>query len=94
MAVLMQAQVPGMTEEMYEGLAGDPGFFAGLKAAPGYLGFHAGGSIEGGWQVLELWDSNADHEAWVEAAVAPNMPEELLNGMDVTYHPIHTAKTD
>ena len=92
MAVLMQAQVLGMTEEMYAGMVGDPAFFAGLEASPGYLEFHAGGSIEGGWQVLELWGTQADHEAWVEKAVAPNMPEELLGGMEVTYHPIHTAK--
>ena len=92
MSVLMQAQVPGMTQEMIDGLAGDPAFLSGLKDSPGYLGFHANGPIEGGWQVLELWNTEADHAAWVEAFVAQNMPEELLGNMTVAYHQVHVSE--
>ena len=91
MAVLMQAQIPGVTKEMADGLAGNPDMAAARKASPGYLGFAADGPMDGGWQVIELWDSPADHQQWVEKAAAPNMPTELLGGMTVAYHEVRTS---
>ena len=55
-----------------------------LNASPGYLGFHANGPIEGGWQVFESWTTEADNAAWVEALVVPNVPEGLFGSLEVT----------
>ena len=87
----MQAQIPGVTKEMADGLSGDPGLVAARNGSPGYLGFAADGPIDGGWQVIELWDGATDHQAWVQAHVAPKMPQELLEGMTVAYHEVRTS---
>ncbi len=93
MAVLMQAQVSGMTKDMADGIVNDPAFIQGIKAAPGFGGFSVAGPIEGGWQVLELWDDAESHQAWVKSFVAPKMPERALEAMEVTYHPLQTVIT-
>jgi hypothetical protein len=36
---------------------------------------HAAGPIEGGWQVTEIWTSEAQHDAWLSVSIAPSMPE-------------------
>ena len=63
----------------------------GLRDSEGYIGLHAGGSIDDGFPVFELWETAADHECWVEREVVPNGPAEAIAEMEVTYHPLHTA---
>jgi hypothetical protein len=67
MSVLMTAQIPGATKEMMDGLRPllDP-----LRDAKGFV-VHANGPVTGGWRVTEVWDSQADFEAWFESNVKP-----------------------
>ncbi len=90
MAVLMQARLSGLNEEQYEQVtSGD--FMERIRAAHGFVGLHAGGPVDGGYQVFEVWESEADHQSWVDQAIAPNMPPEAMEAMEITYHPLHNV---
>jgi heme-degrading monooxygenase HmoA len=91
MAVLMNAQVPGMTSEAYEAITAGPGFMEALRGFDGFLGLHAGGPTDDGWQVFEVWESADKHQAWIDQMIAPNMPPGAADAMTVTYHDLHTA---
>ena len=71
MAVLMTAHIPDATQEMIDGMS------PVLQKLPSQQGFvvHANGPVDGGWRVTEVWDSQADFEAWFEANVKPAFPE-------------------
>jgi heme-degrading monooxygenase HmoA len=71
MAVLMTAQIPGATKEMIDGLR--PVLDA-IRSANGFI-IHTNGPVPGGWRVIEVWESQADFEAWFEASVKPAFPE-------------------
>ena len=71
MAVLMTAHIPGGTQEMIDGMQPVLG---PLRTAKGF-GIHANGPVPGGWRVTEVWDSQADFEAWFDSNVKPAFPE-------------------
>jgi len=70
-AVLIIDEVPGMTQEAYEGL--NALLHGPSRMAAGFI-FHAAGPISGGWQITELWESQQDREAFFEEYVAPLLP--------------------
>ena len=51
MAIATLAEVPGLTQEQYDAAAREVGL-----PAPGQI-FHLAGPMEGGWRVLEVWES-------------------------------------
>ena len=71
MAVLMTAHIPGDTQEMIDGLRP---LLEPIRSQKGFV-VHANGSVPGGWRVTEVWDSQADFEAWFEGNVKPEFPE-------------------
>jgi hypothetical protein len=71
MAVLMTAHIPGGTKEMMDGM--QP-LLEMIRSAKGFV-VHANGPAPGGWRVTEVWDSQADFEAWFDASVRPAFPE-------------------
>ena len=72
MAVLMTAQLPGGTKEMIDGMTSQ--LEGAMRSAQGFI-LHTNGPVAGGWRVTEVWDSQADFEAWFEANVKPAFPE-------------------
>ena len=72
MAVLMTAHIPGGTKEMMDGMRP---LLEPLRGAKGFV-IHANGPANGGWRVTEVWDSQADFEAWFEANVKPAFPAD------------------
>jgi hypothetical protein len=72
MAVLMTAYIPGGTKEMIDGMRP---VLDSLPTAHGFT-IHANGPVSGGWRVTEVWDSQADCEAWYESNVKPAFPRE------------------
>jgi quinol monooxygenase YgiN len=72
MAVLMTAQIPGGTKEMIDGMTSQ--LEGQMRSAQGFT-LHTNGPAPGGWRVTEVWDSQADFEAWFEAYVKPAFPE-------------------
>jgi heme-degrading monooxygenase HmoA len=71
MAVLMTAHIPGATQEMIDGMSP---ILENLRGQKGFV-VHANGPAPGGWRVTEVWDSQADFEAWFEAHVKPAFSE-------------------
>ncbi len=85
MAVLKQHHAPGMTAEAYDQVA--------EGALPSQLeaeGFHAHYAVvdESGLTVVEVWDSVAQHDAWFNVVVKPNLPPDLP---DPTFSEIHNS---
>jgi quinol monooxygenase YgiN len=72
MAVLMTAQLPGGTKEMLDGMTSQ--LEGPMRSAQGFI-LHANGPAPDGWRVTEIWDSQADFEAWFERYVKPTFPQ-------------------
>jgi heme-degrading monooxygenase HmoA len=89
MTVLMIAEVPNLTEEVYSGMVGQMQPL--MQAAKGFISHAAGPGPNGGWRVVELWDSEDDGQAWFVANVKPNLPPQIVPNRE--YFPIHTAFT-
>jgi heme-degrading monooxygenase HmoA len=71
MTIMMTSDMPGTTQGDYEQLAA--ALLPVLQAADGFIA-PAAGPVDGGYQVTELWESEAAHSAWFAAHVARAMP--------------------
>ncbi len=74
MAIAIYADVPGQTREGYEETIRALGDL--LKGAPGFI-MHFGHSIEGGWRVIEVWESSKEAAEWFAKYVRPNLPADI-----------------
>jgi len=71
MAVLMTAEVSGQTQQGYDGMLQ---FLAeSIKVAPGFI-LHTAHPVEGGWRVIELWETKEAANQFFAKHVAPNLP--------------------
>ena len=68
MALAMLAEIPDLTREEYEQVVRK----VNESGSPAGAVFHAGGPIEGGYRVIEVWESR---EA---AAASPAQPNILM----------------
>jgi hypothetical protein len=75
MAVLMTAEVPGMTAEAYDGMLAS-GIRDALLTAKGFIA-HAAGMSDGVWRVTEIWESQEDSARWFAEHVQPALPEGI-----------------
>jgi len=89
MPVLMIAEVPNLTEEIYSGMIGQ--MTPLMRASKGFISHAGGPSPAGGWRVVEVWDSEEDGQSWFEQNVKPNLPPDIVP--DRRFHPLHTALT-
>ena len=89
MPVLMIAEVPNLTEEIYGGMMGQ--MMPVLQSASGFISHAGGPSPSGGWRVVEIWDSEEAGTKWFEDNVEPNLPPDIVP--DRKYSPLHTAFT-
>ena len=89
MPVLMIGEVPNLTEEIYAGMVGQ--LTPRMQTAKGFISHAGGPSPSGGWRVVEIWESEADGQAWFDQNVKPNLPPGISPNR--TYHPLHTAFT-
>ena len=89
MAVLMIAEVPTLTEEAYGGMVGQ--LMPILRAYDGFISHAAGPNPDGGWRVVEVWESEAQGQKWFDENVKPNLPPGVVS--DRRYFPLHTAFT-
>jgi len=74
MAILMSAEVPGMTQEMVDGMTDQ--LMEQQKAQSGFV-LHANGPIDGGWGVTEVWEAQQNWDSWYEGTIKPNLPEGI-----------------
>jgi quinol monooxygenase YgiN len=71
MAVLVTAEVQGQTQLGYDGMFSV--LSDGLKQAPGFV-LHTAHPIEGGWRIIEVWNSKAEANQYFAKNVAPDLP--------------------
>jgi hypothetical protein len=74
MAILMISDVGGQTPEGYDGLFAMVG--EALKTAPGFV-MHASHPVDGGWRVVEVWQSREDAGRFFATHIAPHLPEGI-----------------
>ena len=89
MPILMIGTVPNMTDEVYAGMMGQ--MMPLMRAHKGFVSHAGGPNPDGGWRVVEVWDSEEDAQAWFEKHVAPNLPPDVVPNRQ--YFPVHTAFT-
>lgn len=88
---------PGMTAELYDQINARVNPPSG---APDGLMFHSAGlSPDGGWRIIDVWDSGATFEAFLASKVMPVMaeligPEALAQGPPPTIEiwPLHNVE--
>ena len=61
MAVGIRIKLPGITQEQFD-LAHDA--INPERTPPPGLVFHASGPIDGGWGIIDFWESRADFDAF------------------------------
>jgi hypothetical protein len=89
MAVLMIGEVPNLTEEIYGGMVGQ--LMPVMREYKGFIAHGGGPHPDGGWRVIEIWETEDDGRAWFEENVKPNLPPDIVP--DRQYFPLHTAFT-
>lgn len=71
MAVLITADVPGQTEQGYDGMRG---MLEGvITQAPGFI-LHTAYPVDGGWRVMEIWETQEAANQFFAKYVHPNLP--------------------
>jgi len=88
MPYAMRAVIPGMTQQQYDAMMQQLG--PRFRAQPGFV-FHMAGPAEDGWYVIETWESQAAHEAWVREVIAPAMQAAGVAPFRQEALPLHTA---
>ena len=68
MAVVLIADIPGMTADLYRQAIGQ--VRDQLKAAPGFVA-HAGTATERGYRVTEIWESREDCTRFLQSTIMP-----------------------
>jgi heme-degrading monooxygenase HmoA len=68
MAVGVSSTVAGMTDEAYDQMA--QYLLPKIKEQPGFV-LHISGPIDGGYRVIEVWESEEDQTRWIEEQVKP-----------------------
>jgi hypothetical protein len=88
MPVMVTAEVPGQTAEGYDGMLTH--LTAVLKQAPGFI-LHASEAVEGGWRVIEIWESKHDANQFFAQHVHPNLPPGIRPRR--TFQELHSVIT-
>ena len=89
MAIAILAEIPGLTREQYELVLTR----VNVSGSPAGALFHAGGPIEGGYRIMEVWDTSESAEKFynsetLKAATAP-LPAELQQPRVVMTWPVY-----
>jgi hypothetical protein len=85
MAIMITADVPGQTLQGYEGML--QGLSPSLKSTPGFI-MHTAYPIEGGWHVIEVWESSEAAAQYFAKYIAPNLPPGIKPKR--TVHELHS----
>ena len=90
MAIELRAEIRGMTKAQYDqGIAqvGDQ-----LRRAPGFVS-HAAGPMEGGYRVVEIWNSREECERFMQQTVMPMAQQVGLPPFEPQFLPVDNVLT-
>jgi hypothetical protein len=74
MTVLISAEVTGQTQSGYDGMLEKLGDV--LKNTPGFV-LHTSHPTEGGWRVIEIWQTKDAADQFFVRNVVPNLPKGI-----------------
>ena len=86
MAVLVKISAAGIDQAGYDQMV--PAVHPHMKGQPGFI-IHVAYPITGGFVVEEVWESKAQHDAWYNEFVKPNLPGP--DAMSLEYIELHVA---
>ena len=89
MAVLMIGEVPNLTQDVYEGMLEQ--LKPVMLGSRGFISHTGGPHPDGGWRVVEVWETEEDGRNWFTTNVEPKLPPDIKP--DRKYYPLHTAFT-
>ena len=89
MPVLLIAELPNMTEEVYAGIADQTRPL--IQASKGFISHAGGPNPAGGWRVVQIWESEEDSQNFYNNNVKPNLPPGIVPNQ--TFYPLHDAVT-
>jgi hypothetical protein len=62
-----------------------------MRVADGFVSHAGGPHPDGGWRVVEVWESEEAATTWFEVNVRPNLPPGIVP--DRRFYPLHSAFT-
>jgi hypothetical protein len=65
LAITVIIEIPGFTQEQYEKVSNE------IISLPESCSLHVAGPIDGGWQVIEIWESAEVHKDWMQNTLGP-----------------------
>jgi len=83
MAIATLAEVPGLTQEQYDAAAREVGL-----PAPGQI-FHLAGPMEGGWWVLEVWESQEAADTFFRERLGPALQNVGITDVQPKVFEVH-----
>ena len=86
MAALVRISATGMDQATYDQMS--PGLHEQVKKQPGFV-IHIAYPTPGGFGVGEVWESQAQQEAWFNEHVKPNLPDPVA--MSTEYVQLHAV---
>ncbi len=84
MAVGALFELPGFTEENYEAVLAAVG-----EEPPDGSYFHISGPIDGGWRVIEVWESERAQDAFQRERLDPGFDQAGLERVTPTFFAVH-----
>jgi hypothetical protein len=91
MAIGIRIKLPGITQEQFDA-AHD--HINPTRTAPKGLLYHASGPIDGGWGIIDFWESREDFDRFQESRLGPAIAAEMGDqaaegGPDIKEFPVH-----
>jgi hypothetical protein len=90
MAIAQVVESPGGTKEQYEQVMQEIGL-SGPQLAPGQL-VHIAGPVEGGWQVVNVWESQEAADKFFNEKVKPARQKAGMSDQEPKSFPVHNLK--
>ena len=82
MAIGMIFDAKGVTQDKYEQVRDEVGLAKGL---PHGMLYHVAGPTDGGWSVVEIWESAADAQAFLEAKLGAALKRAEISVQPKTF---------
>src|SRR5947207_3557880 len=89
LAVGIRIKLPGVTKEQFD--AAHDHINQDRSSPPGML-FHASGPVDGGWEVIDFYESRADFDAFLESRIQPGIAAsgvQMQGPPDIKEFPVH-----
>ena len=87
MAVLVKISAAGIDQAVYDQMV--PAIHPHMKRQPGFI-IHVAYPNSGGFSVEEVWESRAQHDAWYNEFIIPNLPDP--NAMTLEFIDLHAIE--